>query len=78
VRGKYVVEVFALRAMWVAGYSFCKMVHADRHCDPKDAYLAVRLCATNSAAADCMEPSHQNQGAPKSQCGYYPGKRRVR
>jgi len=29
--------------LWVAGYRFCENVHADRHCDPRDARLAVHL-----------------------------------
>ena len=62
----------------VAGYSFSEDVHADRHCDPRDARLAVRLCTTDGALADCVEPNHQNQGGLKSQCGRYPGERRVR
>ena len=69
---------FGLKGLWVAGYSFCEDVHADQHCDPKDARLAVRLCTTDGAPADCVEPNHQNQRGPKSQCGHYPGKRRVR
>ena len=44
----------------MAGYSFCEDVHVDRHCDPKDAHLAVRLCITDDAPADCVEPNHQN------------------
>jgi len=44
---------FGLRGLRAAGYSFCKDVHADSHCDPKDARLAVRsgLCTTD---ADCF------------------------
>jgi len=38
--------------LWVAGYSFCENVHADRHCDPRDARLAVHLCTTDGAPAD--------------------------
>jgi len=41
--------------LWVAGYSFCENVHADRHCDPRDARLAVHLCTTDGAPADCVE-----------------------
>mmetsp|Transcript_20452 Transcript_20452/g.32709 ORF Transcript_20452/g.32709 Transcript_20452/m.32709 type:complete len:128 (+) Transcript_20452:539-922(+) len=40
---------FGLKGLWVAGYSFCEDVHADQHCDPKDARLAVRLCTTDGA-----------------------------
>jgi len=69
---------FGLIGLWVAGYSFCENVHADRHCDPRDARLAVHLCTTDGAPADCVELNHQNQGGPKSQCGHYPKKRRVR
>ena len=58
------VEIFVLRGLWVAGYSFCENVHADCHCDPKDAHLTVRLCTTDGVPADCVEPNHQNQGAP--------------
>ena len=64
--------------LWVAGYSFCEIIHADRHCDPRDARLAVHLYTTHGAPADCVELNHQSQGGPKSQCGHYPGKRRVR
>jgi len=46
--------------------------------DPRDARLAVRLYTTDGAPADCMEPNPQNQGGPKSQCGHYSGKRRIR
>ena len=35
--------------MYVAGYNFCENVHADRHCDPRDARLAVHLCTTDGA-----------------------------
>jgi len=38
--------------LWVAGHSFCENVHADRHCDPRDARLAVHLCTTDDAPAD--------------------------
>ena len=61
-----------------AGEHCKKNIHAGRHCDPRDARLAVRLCTTDGAPADCVGPNHQNQGGPKSQCGHYPGKRRVR
>jgi len=61
-----------LSGLWVAGYSFCENVHAGRHCDPRDARLAVRLCTTDAAPADCVQPNHQNQGAQKSQCSHYP------
>jgi len=71
-------DFFRLRGLWVASYSFCENVHADRHDDPRDAHLAVRLCTTDGAPADCVEPNHQNQGGPKSQYGHYPGKKRVR
>jgi len=78
VRVAYLVWTFGLSCLWVAGYSFCENVHAGRHCDPRDAHLAVRLCTTDGVPADCVEPNHQNQGGLKSQCGHYPGKRRVR
>jgi len=78
VRVAYLVWKFGLRSLWVAGYSICENVHAGRHCDPRDAHLAVRLCTTDGAPSDCVELNHQNQGGPKSQCGHYPGKRRVR
>jgi len=66
VRVAYLVRTYGL----VAGYSFCENVHADTHCDPRDARLAVRLCTTDGAPADCVEPNHQIQGGPKSQCGH--------
>jgi len=72
------VRTFGLIGLWVATYSFCENVHAGRHCDPRDARLAVRLCTTDGAPADCMEPNHQSQGGQKSQCGHDPRKRRVR
>ena len=78
VRVAYFVWKFGLRGLLVAGYSICENVHAGRHCDPRDAHLAVRLCTTDGAPSDCVELNHQNQGGPKSQCGHYPGKRRVR
>jgi len=34
--------VFRLGGLGFADYSFCADVHADRHCDPKDAHFAVR------------------------------------
>jgi len=77
LRVAYLVWTFGLSGLWVAGYSFCENVHAGLHCDPRDVRLAVRLCTTDGAPADCVEPNHQNQGGPKSQCGHYPGKRRV-
>jgi len=78
VRVAYLVWKFGLIGLWVAGYNFCENVHADRHCDPMDARLAVHLCTTDGAPADWVELNNQNQGDPKSQCGHYPGKRRVR
>jgi len=69
---------FGLIGLWVAGDSFRENVHADRHCDPRDARLAVHLCTTDGAPADCVELNHKNQGGPKRQCGHYPGKRRVK
>jgi len=74
VRIAYLIWTFGLSGLWVAGYN----VHAGRHCDPKDARLAVRLCTTDGTPADCIELNHQNQGGLKSQCGLYPGKGRVR
>jgi len=71
VRVAYLVWKFGLSGLWVAGYSFCENVHAGRH-------FAVRLCTTDGAPADCVELNLQIQGGPKSQCGHYPGKRRVR
>ena len=79
VRVAYLVRIFGFSRLWVAGYNFCENVHAGRHCDPRDAHLAaVRLYTADGAPANCVEPNHQNQGGPKSQCGHYPGKRRVR
>ena len=78
MRVAYLVWKFGLIDLWVAGYSFFENVHAGRHCDPRDVHFAVRLCTTDGAPADCVELNHQKQGDPKSQCGYYPGKRRVR
>ena len=78
VRVTYLVWKFGLNCLWVDGYSFCENVHAGCHCDPRDAHLAVRLCTIDGAPADCVELNHQNQGGPKSECGHYPGKRRVR
>ena len=78
VRVAYLFRTFGLGRLWVAGYSFYENVHAGRHCDPRDARLAVRLCITDGAPAVCVQPNHQNQGGPQSQCGHYPGKRRVR
>jgi len=78
VRVAYLVWKFMLRGLWVTGYSFCENVHAGRHCDHRDAHLAVCLCTTYGAPADCVELNHQNQGGPESQCGNYPGTRRVR
>jgi len=78
VRVAYFVQIFELSGLWVAGYSFCENVHATGHCDPRDARLAVSLCTTDGAPADCVEPNYQNQGGPQSQCGHYPRKRRVR
>ena len=49
---------FGLSGLWVAGYSFCENVRADTHCDPRDARLAVRLCTTDGAPADCVELNH--------------------
>jgi len=48
-----------LSGLWVAGYSFCENVHADRHCVPRDVRLAVCLCSTQAdgAPADCVETS---------------------
>jgi len=46
---------FGLIDLWVAGYNFCENVHADRHCDPRDARLSVHLCTTDGAPADCVE-----------------------
>ena len=34
---------FGLIVLWVAGYSFCENVHADRHCDPRDASIGRLL-----------------------------------
>jgi len=80
VRVAYLVWKFGSRGLWptVAGYSICENVHAGRHCDPRDARLAVRLCTTDGEPANCVELNHQNQGGPKSQCNHYPGKRCVR
>jgi len=78
VRVAYLVWKFGLSGLWVAGYSICENVHAGHHCDPRDARLAVRLCTTDGAPADCVELNHQNQGGQKSQYGHYPAKRRVR
>jgi len=78
VRVAYLVWKFGLRGLWVAGYSNCENVHAGRHCDPRDARLAVRLYTTDGAPADRVELNHQNQGGLKSQYVHYPGKRRVR
>jgi len=58
VQVAYLVRIFGLRGMWVAGYSFCENVHVDLYCDPRDARLAVRLCTTDGAPADCVEPNH--------------------
>ena len=44
VRVAYLVQTFGLSGLWVAGYSLCENVHADRHCDPRDARFAV-ACA---------------------------------
>jgi len=77
-RVAYLFRSFGLSGLWFADYSFCENVHAGRHCDPRDVRLAVRLCITDGAPADCVEPNHQNQGGPRSQCGRCPGKRHVR
>ena len=58
VRVAYLVWKFGLRGLWVAGYSICEIVHAGRHCDPRDARLAVRLYTTDGAPADCVELNH--------------------
>ena len=58
VRVANLVWNFGLRCLWVAGYSICENVHAGRHCDPRDARLAVRLCTTDGAPADCVELNH--------------------
>jgi len=71
VRVAYLGWKFGLNGLWVAGYSFCENVHAGRHCDPRDARLAVHVCTTDGAPADCVELNHQNQGGPKSQCSHY-------
>ena len=65
---------------WFVGYwlHLRTNVHADRHCDPRDARLAVHLYTTNGKPVDCVELNHQNQRGQKYQCGHYPGKRRVR
>ena len=78
VRVAYLVWTFGLSGLWVAGNIFCENVHAGRHCDPRDACLAVRLCTTNGTPADCVGPNHQNEGGLKSQCGHYPWKGCVR
>ena len=78
VQVAYLVWKFVLIGLWVAGYSLFENVHAGRHCDSRDARLAVRLRTTDFAPADCVELNHQNQRGPKSQCGHYPGQRRVR
>jgi len=78
VRVAYLDRTFGFSGLWVAGYNLCKNVHADRHCDPRDVRLAVRLCTTAGAPADCMELNHQNQKGLKSQYGHYPGERYVR
>ena len=64
VRVAYLVRTFGLSGLWVAGYrlwvagySFCENVHAGCHCDPRDARLAVRLCTTDGAPADCVNPN---------------------
>jgi len=54
VRVAYLFRTFGFSGLWVAGYSFCENVHAGRHCDPRDARLAVRLCTTDGAPADCV------------------------
>ena len=58
------VGKFGLIGLWVTGYSFCENVHADRHCDPRDARLTVRLRTTDGTPVDCVELNNQNQGDP--------------
>ena len=71
VRVAHLVWTYGLIGLRVAaGYSFRENIYADLHCDPRDARLAVRLCTTDGAPADCVEHNHQIQGGPKSQCGH--------
>ena len=74
VQVAYLVRTFGLSCLWVRGYNFCENVHAGLHCDPRDVRLAVCLYTTGGAPVDCVEPNHQNQGGPKSQCNHYPGR----
>ena len=39
VRVAYLVWKFGLIDLWVAGYSICENVHADRHCDPRASFV---------------------------------------
>jgi len=59
VRVAYLVQIFGLSGLLLAGYRFCENVHADCHCDLRDTRLAVHLCPnqTDGVSADCVEPS---------------------
>ena len=78
MRVTYLVQVFGLRpnlrGLCVAGYSCCKNVHADRHCDPKDERLAVRLCTTDGLPADCVEPNTRIKEIRRANAVICPGR----
>ena len=59
VRVAYLVQIFGLSGLLLAGYRFCENVHADCRCDLRDTRLAVHLCPnqTDGVPADCVEPS---------------------
>jgi len=74
VRVAYLVQTFGLSGLWVPGHSFCENVHAGRHCDPRDARLAVRLCTTDGAPADCVEPNHTIKEVRRANAVITPGR----